>query len=1069
MQLTPRILQSMIQSTFGSEAHGNFEAVVVEGDKLNHWWRDNSSTEENNAWFPWKREKTIVASGVAWPGSIIQSEFNEGNLEVVVPVVKAGRVELWHFFRPNTDPAGEWQEAGRVTAAEDEVFGAPALIQSDLGEHNNFEVVVPIKKGDRVELWHYFRNHSLPGRPWVPGKRVTRDGDHVEWGASLIQSSLPGDGHHNLEVVVPLRAAGGRVELHHFFHDSSNIASEWQYGGLVAPDVTGPGVLIQSDFGEDHGNFEVVVPERNVLRHYWRDNSNNDLRWQPGKIVTESLNGWATIIQSDFGGGDDHKNFEVLAEEAGAALVSYVRPNQFDWLPWVRHIILLERRHGRHLKSHKIVQLTGDFDRSRKDEHGNFVPTVNLTGQRFGIHGTDLGSSFQHNNKTYFLFGDTWPAFHLGEPMGDCRGLFADRDAVAFTEDTQVDPVAGVRLTFLGHPPMMHPLVDNNEQLLRRQGAFNVPLEGISINNRMFVFFSTHHVFIQPAHHLMGRSTVTECMDPFGSPNEGVNFQILYHFSDNKFLNISLARGFLTDAQATQLNLIDPEVVFIWGSGRYRSSDVYLALKSARRFDSGDGTRYYCGRNGSFEWSNDENAATPLVNTGCVGELSVRWNPFLERYFMMFNGDSPKGVMLHSAEKPWGPWTHTPRTVFSADLPEGPQICIRQGFRRFIHASWKRLDHRDCTAHNDSFHIGQPNPPFDEEKWQNQDGDAYSPCQIGHMAKGVHGVSTELFFTMSTWNPYQVVLMRTEVTADDLLDEADLVRRMMAKSSALFLSGQHDASVDEARRAVDLVRSIDPIPTRRTEFLTLLGDALNNLTLRYKETGRLAEAGQSTPETTQAFLFAANAPGADRLYIAQQLIHLSTWLVAPPTPLLAEGIIAIQAAVQVLRGVTPPIGMEKAYADKFAVCMGTLVSRFVGASRRDEALRATPETIQVYLRTAHFPDADRLAISENLQSISTWLAHLAPPAPAEAVAPQQASVDVLRITPSADIPHRASLAQKLHSLAGRLRDAQRLTEALAAAMESFGLYDQLTAQDASFAPKRDDARQLVLALGGSVG
>jgi hypothetical protein len=55
----PRILSSLIQSNFGGD-HGNFEAVVLEGDSLVHWFRDNEAPNS-----PWKRGQVIVPSGAA--------------------------------------------------------------------------------------------------------------------------------------------------------------------------------------------------------------------------------------------------------------------------------------------------------------------------------------------------------------------------------------------------------------------------------------------------------------------------------------------------------------------------------------------------------------------------------------------------------------------------------------------------------------------------------------------------------------------------------------------------------------------------------------------------------------------------------------------------------------------------------------------------------------------------------------------------------------------------------------------------------------------------------------------
>jgi len=65
----------------------------------------------------------------------------------------------------------------------------------------------------------------------------------------------------------------------------------------------------------------------------------------------------------------------------------------------------------------RVCQLTGDLDRTSGQ------PTLSQTGKRFGLFGTDLGSSFEHDGRLFFLFGDTW-----GRP-----GL---RDAVAWTRSS---------------------------------------------------------------------------------------------------------------------------------------------------------------------------------------------------------------------------------------------------------------------------------------------------------------------------------------------------------------------------------------------------------------------------------------------------------------------------------------------------------------------------------------------------------------------------------------------------------------------------------------------------------
>ena len=68
----------------------------------------------------------------------------------------------------------------------------------------------------------------------------------------------------------------------------------------------------------------------------------------------------------------------------------------------------------------KVCQLTGEIDRERGQ------PTLNRTETRFGLKGTDLGSSFEHQGHTYFLFGDSGPV----------AGLTRDSsaDSMAFTD-----------------------------------------------------------------------------------------------------------------------------------------------------------------------------------------------------------------------------------------------------------------------------------------------------------------------------------------------------------------------------------------------------------------------------------------------------------------------------------------------------------------------------------------------------------------------------------------------------------------------------------------------------------
>lgn len=731
----PRIFQSLIQSDFGGGAHGNFEAVVQEGDTLVHWWRDNASDG-----FFWKRGQVIVPSGVLGAGAIIQSDFGAGshkNFEVLVPIRGGdGRAELWHFFHENSNVANPWRRGQRVTGGSDNVAGPAGLIQADFGSgrHKNFEVVVPLLlPNGHVELRHFFHNNADVSNPWQKDGVVTGPADEVAGPGSLIQSNFGGGKHKNFEVLVPLRTPTGEMELWHFFHDNSNVSNPWQRAQRVIGQVTGPAVIIQSDFGSGpHKNFEALVPQGRRLTHFWHDNSNVGSPWQQGQVVSESLEGWASLMRSNFGAGA-HKNFESLVEECEDSLIGYWHSNVAVTYPWLRDKPVIARGYPpehRLPDTQKIVQLTGEFDRQGWNGTGTPPFAHNRTESRFGIRGTDLGVSFEHGERTYFMFGDTW---RVGQSADE-----VNLDSIAFTTDTA--PEDGLDLTFLPQPPRIVPPVNQKE--------FNVPLDGVSHDGAMFVFFSVNHFRFEHAD-VMGGSLLTRCDD------EGQTFKQLYPWSSGKFINVSVQRARLTLEEMRQSGVASPDVLCVWGSGRYRSSDVFLALIPMFELETGQGRRFYAGWNGAHQWSSNEEDATPLICAGCVGELSVRWNEPLQRYLLMYNSDNPSGIVMHAAPKPWGPFTHDPVMVFDpwfhgAGLdPADP--CLGDGYGKFMHVSWaaKQCDH----DFDDMFGSSR------ENEW----GGAYGPYQIANMTRDLDGVAARIYFTMSTWNPYQSMLMATNV------------------------------------------------------------------------------------------------------------------------------------------------------------------------------------------------------------------------------------------------------------------------------------------------------------------
>ncbi len=129
--------------------------------------------------------------------------------------------------------------------------GNPALIQGNFYNRGNFELVVPsVDRG----LLHYHRNNDDPSLPWHNDVWFGQNLRAVS-SVSMIQSNY-GSEHGNLEVIC---VADGR--LYSFYRDNGSLPYEWHGPHVIHPEVkvAGNPALIQSQAGEK-GNFELVVP-----------------------------------------------------------------------------------------------------------------------------------------------------------------------------------------------------------------------------------------------------------------------------------------------------------------------------------------------------------------------------------------------------------------------------------------------------------------------------------------------------------------------------------------------------------------------------------------------------------------------------------------------------------------------------------------------------------------------------------------------------------------------------------------------------------------------------------------
>jgi len=353
-------------------------------------------------------------------------------------------------------------------------------------------------------------------------------------------------------------------------------------------------------------------------------------------------------------------------------------------------------------RAEKIEQLVGDFDRERQDS------TNNLTETRYGLIATDLGIPFQHDGKTFILFGDS---FGGNEP---------DDDAIAYTTD--INPEDGIDLTFIhnlnGHyRPIQISGID--------QRAYEVPVEGVSVNGYMYIYHTTDW---NETTQNMERTVLAR------SENNGFSFQYINDISSDHFINISLMKIDFSDWQGFPFQQDQGLVLF--GTGEYRKSKVYLACQKSEDIENPASIQYFTGINNANipQWSSNESDAVPLFNQSGIGELSVCYYSEFNRWILLYNNVEPRGINIRAAHNPWGPWSDV-QIIFDPWEDEG--------YGHFMHVSWEH-------AKMDSVH-----DPGRENVW----GGEYGPYQFGNLADDNKNTLT-IYSTMSTWNPYTVILMK---------------------------------------------------------------------------------------------------------------------------------------------------------------------------------------------------------------------------------------------------------------------------------------------------------------------
>lgn len=263
------------------------------------------------------------------------------------------------------------------------------------------------------------------------------------------------------------------------------------------------------------------------------------------------------------------------------------------------------------------------------------------------IAGTDLGSMWQADGRTWFAFGDTFGERPAGMTGGG--GSIWRSNALAYTTDT--DPSDCITLDGW--------VTDRvgwaAEVLPAKRGAGEVtviPTYGFEANGDLYIHYMSVSEWGPPGEWTTNLAGLAKSTD--GGQTWKRLDQVTWP-GDGSFQEVSVAK-------------VDDEILF-WGVPSGRLGGVSVMKVVERDVEDLGAYRYYAGMgdDGQPVWSADAADAT-LVIERPTGELSVAWNEYLGRWLMTTMADNADAVMYEGIT-PWGPWSEPHVLYRQADLP----------------------------------------------------------------------------------------------------------------------------------------------------------------------------------------------------------------------------------------------------------------------------------------------------------------------------------------------------------------------------------------------------------------
>jgi hypothetical protein len=311
--------------------------------------------------------------------------------------------------------------------------------------------------------------------------------------------------------------------------------------------------------------------------------------------------------------------------------------------------------------------------------------SINRTDDQYQVVGTDLGIIWEAGpGKVMIAFGDTygqgWGGNGAGPREADWRS-----NVLAVSSDTNL--ADGIHFDTMIQDTPGHAKEILPSRKINHLEETVIPTAGIMVGKRHYIHYMSVSNWGPPGVWFTNYAGIAY------SDDDG---QTWTKDPDARWPNnATWTHPFQMAAYAR-----DGGYVYMYGTPNGRKGALHLARVPEADVLAKDHYQYWDGS----QWQADEAAAQAIV-PGPIGELSVQYNRYLQRWIMVYLDVDRYLIMLRDAPRPTGPWSD------AKELVRGTEYAALYG--GYIHP------------------------------WSNNGPD--------------------LYFTMSQWEPYNVFLMRSSL------------------------------------------------------------------------------------------------------------------------------------------------------------------------------------------------------------------------------------------------------------------------------------------------------------------